>query len=904
MKYQSENGCFFYYDRVLYSWRFAEPSLLFLLGLEAVTTFDKALTDCLQISKFYYVSSTGSLEPFEELHKIYDKIHSYLTDIGQVEDFDTFLKFNCYGLKLLLNEMTGTGDNRTVPIIFRNDSNRTAVDLSRRMNRVPDDVWPTMLIDDRRAQKIYDIFEDANYYSPSANTYSSSVGLYDRDLLKEYNARVKALNSERNYNGNIYKLLDYKAMYSYSLGVLYGCKCLGYKDSILWRVDPSIWYKGRYTNLVKTAWTVFRFHWSRLFNLCPKLLYKYQGIQPNKLWNFTNESSSTFTPIERDETFGYALSVEYKPSDDSDIWVSTLTSKPLWYSYYKGKQRCSSFTEYEKGSYLDITNSIVGEWKDVGPLVSYTNDPAVGIIVPRIDDKFTRYIAGQAITFRRSYCYTDSKYLSPLEDESVLYFTSAGFLGWVDLNTSAIAKETEEDPNILTLVPTTVESFKHAIYKKDLSVVSYYDCEVPSKKEDKRYLYGIVNSYIEDDDISTRFSGTFDVLVCDVLFDHNYIIAGEVPEGFYLTNYYDIDQVVRVYSSIIDGVIYIWDGTEQEDNKVIIDYYGYTTTPSVSLNAFICTDPYTVEAYNLRYNKDKDQDIQEDERCNYWSSSNRDELTRTCPWFKSLFDDNDNLLIGIRSGEFTLYKNIIPLTDNPIPRYVGTTSSSDKNYYFVNIEDASDLSALPNNKFIPVKEDKNYIDYDNPKSPYALGITPYRCRVIEKDDNGNSLLDQDGNALVWYDSREKLYWNGLPLVNRWQDEKPSLRNSVMYNASTDRLISIIDNEDDKLICIEDGADFITYEQFYNDYPDCGVVRNTLKVFNTSNQSDGILPCYYDNKGETDNPEISIYCVPGKTPWVARGDLLSIYGYWIVDGTTSLYDGNNEIDVVYDDDHRD
>ena len=81
------------------------------------------------------------------------------------------------------------------------------------MNRVPDDVWPTMLIDDRRAQKIYDIFEDANYYSPSANTYSSSVGLYDRELLKEYNARVKALNAERNYNGNIYKLLDYKAMY-------------------------------------------------------------------------------------------------------------------------------------------------------------------------------------------------------------------------------------------------------------------------------------------------------------------------------------------------------------------------------------------------------------------------------------------------------------------------------------------------------------------------------------------------------------------------------------------------------------------------------------------------------------------------------------------------------------------
>lgn len=911
MKYQSANGCFFYYDRVLYSWRFAEPSMLFLLGLESVTTYDRALTDSIQISRYVYSEEDGSLEPMEELHKVYDKIYTYLSEFGSVEDFDSYIRFNCYGLKLLMNELTGTEYNRTVPIIFLNDINKKLIDLTKYMHRVPKDQWNTMSLLDRQAQKIYDIFEDAGFYkSVTADKRSYTLpGIYDREAIKEYNQTSRDAIKERNRNGHIYKLLDYKSMYSYSLGVLYGCKCLGYSDSVIWRSDPINWYEDQYMNLVRTAWTVFRFHWARVIPELKNdadLIQRYKGIQLNHIWNFDNTSSDSFKAIESDERSCVASYVTYKVEDeDLGLLSGELHLQDIIYSFNKKNVECSNIY-CQNGMYLDFTDSSVGEWKNVNDLIS-SESPLKGVASTEYDDIVVRYLATTTVYLfkacKKSLSLEEpevpNNYLSPDSDHT--YFVSKGYLGWVNFNESVYSRETEDSPNILTLYPTTPTSLDHAISKLNRSVISYYECSVQNtlNTDEQRKLFGILDYYLADEQIKSKFT-EFDRVLADEIFYTNYTVASDVvPEGYTVWDCYDLDTQIQIYAN--EDRTTLWDGTDNEQSTFPIDDYGYTSTPSTAINAFYVEEPYFVMPYNLRYNSQK-QKFWSNEDDEYWytlPSSDPEaeqEISEVRQWKKDIPDR-----VKIKSGELNLYRNIVQLNEDPIPRYVSSVRSDDKKYYIVNVEEIEYLSTLPNDKFIPVIE-KDDQSSEYAESPYSLGITPYRCRVIDKDDDGNSLLDENGNPMVWYDSREKKYWNGLPLVLKWQDEKPRLRNAKMYDSLANQLISIIDNEEDELISIEEGV-FITYEEFYAN-PNYGVIRDTLKAFSPDHQSDGIVDCYCDNKGKDDQPEISIYCIPGKTHWVAREALLNEYGYWIVDGTTSLYDGSNKIDVVYDDDHRD
>ena len=64
----------------------------------------------------------------------------------------------------------------------------------------------------------------------------------------------------------------------------------------------------------------------------------------------------------------------------------------------------------------------------------------------------------------------------------------------------------------------------------------------------------------------------------------------------------------------------------------------------------------------------------------------------------------------------------------------------------------------------------------NTECLYAKGMTKYLCPFVLTDDDGNSLLDDDGKPLVWYDPKNDQYWNGLYNINSWQKEKPN-RNS-------------------------------------------------------------------------------------------------------------------------------
>ena len=74
MLYSSRNGCFYYYDSLLFRWHVAEPTLLFLLGFEAITSYDKSISDSIVISKYVYKTYIDKLDPLEYIHEVYDDI--------------------------------------------------------------------------------------------------------------------------------------------------------------------------------------------------------------------------------------------------------------------------------------------------------------------------------------------------------------------------------------------------------------------------------------------------------------------------------------------------------------------------------------------------------------------------------------------------------------------------------------------------------------------------------------------------------------------------------------------------------------------------------------------------------------------------------------------------------------
>ena len=81
----------------------------------------------------------------------------------------------------------------------------------------------------------------------------------------------------------------------------------------------------------------------------------------------------------------------------------------------------------------------------------------------------------------------------------------------------------------------------------------------------------------------------------------------------------------------------------------------------------------------------------------------------------------------------------------------------------------------------------------------------------------------------------------------------------------------------------------------------GIIREKLKVFNPDVEDEGIILCYHDDADGYDR-----YVIPNKESlpeWVSREGISAI-GYWFVDGTATLYDGNVAESVVVDDHHDD
>lgn len=292
MKYTANRGCVFYHDDILKRDCHCEPNILFLLGLEAITqNYDPSLDEYIVLDK--YIKDINHADTNNEIG-IFDSICKYLEIPVSSEDIE-HIKNETYGLKkYFLNNLTGTSKDRCCPIILRDSTNSK-------------EIYENVIIDidydtsdktkwDLQAQRIKSLFEDAGYDIPGARKISR-LNITDDDLLKlidDYNESAIQNHHKKDHNKFHYKLIDYRSMYAYALGVLYGCKIAGYDDYIIWRIDPTFWYRGEYKNLVLSAWYIFQHHWNhpiKKIDRDPNLWDLYKGIRPpHLLWNYPGDT--------------------------------------------------------------------------------------------------------------------------------------------------------------------------------------------------------------------------------------------------------------------------------------------------------------------------------------------------------------------------------------------------------------------------------------------------------------------------------------------------------------------------------------------------------------------------------------------------------------------------------------
>ena len=511
MRYSSTLGCLYYYDRVLYRWNICDPTMLFLLGFEAITSYNGSLSDTITISPYIYYESENIIKEFDDFD-IYDSIYEYLSKLGQVDDFERYLKFNCYGLKLALNEMTGTSSDRTIPLIFKNDNNEKLIDLSRIPSRLSTSEFSyNNGILFRQAQYIKDIFDDAGYNDTlegklfNISSEMSSYNENDLIYMQQYNNDIKSLHEEKLANSSIYKLLDYKAIYSYALGVLFGCHCIGYSNELIWHMNPIYWYYslGKYKNLVSTAWYAFRFHYkyplSDLQAICEtkqeyiELQDKYQSIQINKLWNFDRLSDKILSIIPG-EQLCYNASITDNTTGN-DIFSNTTPFENA-YTINLDPILYVSNDENKRGLYADCKSESL-KWLNITDEVIPSNGNK-GIISEKTDTDIIRYIGYNKVIIKQALSYKDDKntiiYHSP---ENKHHFTTAGGLGWFNF---------DEKYSELTLTKRTF---------KELPTSSIFTDKYKEMATDKPVIVYICNVYKNDETTNNNIS-----LYC--IFDDNY----------------------------------------------------------------------------------------------------------------------------------------------------------------------------------------------------------------------------------------------------------------------------------------------------------------------------------------------------------------------------------------------
>lgn len=848
MRYSSKIGCLLY--NIAYHQHLCEPTMLFLFGLEAVITdvSDYVMTVPVidsDTKKPVIDPETGEVVTEEKpneynlktlrfsrkaVPELFDSIYRYLYHIPeQIPITVDTIEYDCNGMKLFLNNITGTGTDRVVPFIFHEDQDAIILNL-------PDDADYNTI-----AKKIHNVFESAGYEAGEGSLPLLSVyHVHDEASIKiinDYNESLKEEYRLKKANAMIYKLLDYRAMYSYALGVLYGCKCLGCDDNFIWRFNPSIWYDSDlyYQNLVSTAWDTFRFHYHPIPRIdCDiKLVCKYKGKQSNKLWNFNNDEYS----LKQDEILCTSLYIE----NGNEV------SLPIIYSQSTGSKKIPP------GSYLIPGET---EWK---PLDRSVIDGVTkkGIAA---GNTIIRYLANNEIHISKAYKYGNGKFLSP--SEHTVHFVHDGNLGWVDFIEDSYKRSSYDNP-LLTLAPVGFSNIPSNLLalardKETNNIIMYYHGYVTESttESDRRSLYGILpdDITIQSGIITVPDDTLFLQIVSDVSFAAKYEFPVE-PDGYSLASYYNLANQINIYIYNEDQSM-MWNGS---DVPVPIIEFGYTLTPSEQLDTYIDSPNNEPDLFDLRYNQD--------EEYGYWSNT-----WKPKQWKSSLDED----VYKKERDLVSLYRNESLIVE--LPTYDLLSDKLDEVYIFNNQQALFDL-------------DHGFITLDE---PYNIGVTPYPCEIIHCDKFGNSLLDNKGNPLVWYDSKNDLYWNGTFDINKWQSEIPSMFTKFIYDSNTHEIKQV--NVDDVTGQIYIDDDVMSLDDFYSAYTTSRIICDTVKVFNPHHLEHDILDCYVDT-------HTNEYCIPTKTNWVTRSDISS-EGYRFVDGITTVFAGNTGINIIYDTDSTD
>lgn len=947
--YSSRTGCVLYFDDVKYDRCLCEPTMLFLLGMDAVLTpgSDYVLVnendeEIVNEDALRYLTIKQ-----DAVGELYDSIIQYLSlRYSIISSTENSATFDIQGMKLFMNEVTGTDTDRIVPIIFHEHDHK--YEYEGALGEIDkEDKYNDL------ASKIKNVFNYAGYdVADAAVPVMGKSFITDQDIIDaidEYNKNLLEEHKKKAFYRHVYKILDYKSMYSYALGVLYGCICLGYPENFIWRQDPENWYDGEYSNLVSTAYTTFRFHYTHpipKIDIDINLSIKYRGIQLNYLWNFDND----LVQLKNDEKNCIVAYI----NDEGEVETEDIA-----YSRSTGPQKPLP------GSYLRLDDNT---WTPLDESV-VCDDPKKGII-HKCDPTIIRYIANDEVVFQKAYKYGKAKFLSPNSDD--IYFCYTGNLGWVDFDERSFATAPSSEFVPLTIMAKSFsclpqDRFGNVVSRDTGEVVGYYMTDVTPNI----HLYGIMSgkidmvantgsyvteplgivieehgSYVtepldiivdsngdditgcdcacckshcnnhsscgcncccrhcddcnrdiiygkpcyyrddleedssedtdEEDDVtnddSDENTDTEEDPVITYLWDFNnvdnafvYILNENdfiarytvIPDGYTATTYYDLDRKITIYVSNIDNNYY-FDGT----GDALITDSGYSLTTSEPISAYT----YDVEnnclvSFDLRYDKYTSL---------YWSREW--EPRKWDPSFgDGVFIDTGSVTSVYRNTEL-LIEDAIILHDSIGESDLVCNTSCTEYGLSLGILHLSDL--------------------------YSQGITRYECEIIEADPNGDPLIDEYGNFVVWHDSITNKYWNGY--ANVWQDSVPIRNNTVMYDTSTHTALGISDNEVDHEIVLHDGT-VVTYDEFYA-YPyNRGVIRDStsFKLFNPD-VSSNILQCYYDDKFE----DHGRYCVPDVFEHWMTFDEVHANNYRFVNNESILYDGDSLVPVIVDNDSDD
>lgn len=633
MNYSTNNGCLFYSGTTQHQ-NVCDPTLLFILGLESVSYHtlpcctDELNTSC--IHKSHLICNNDIVirkSNYIEL-PIYQDICKYLQSLGHTNVYDDYVVHNCPYLKQLFNHLTGIGTNRTIPIILRNLGDQSVLDLH---GTIYDDSNSTDY--NNQYQFIINFINSAGYSKLESQLNllvpRNNASNEELQYIKNYNSQLYAEHKLHCKYSQFYKYIDYKVMYSYALGVLYGCSCLGYDLSTIFHKNPNHWYNGELTNLVNSAWQLISLRKSHpITNIDSdeNLYNKYKGFQINKLWNIDN----TILKLRHDEQFCETVSIQ-----NNVVISNSIIYSPSYCNYL--------------GGYLDENNN----WKCVDTSI-ISPITQRGIIY---GDSITRYIANNEIVIHKAYKH-NNVYLSP--DNINNYFTDTASIGWFKFSESSYLRYTIEHPT-LTAYKTQYSQIdncllKLAIDKQSNTKIAYYRCYLTDNSD--KSIYGIIKNYtiqggviVVDDN-----NGLFDDILSDDLFNFKY--STELPmDNYKLQTYYNLTALINIYVNILDSTR-MWNGDNSDE--ALIDDYGYTTSPSIEQNTYI--DNNHLAKFDLRYNSN--------EQYGYWSSY-------TKHW-TSTFSDNQVFLKS--DNPITLYQGETSVAD--LFTYKRFVDSDTLTYYY------------------------------------------------------------------------------------------------------------------------------------------------------------------------------------------------------------------------------